>query len=247
VKDPTTARRAGRRRLGALAAGLLAAAALTVAGHPVAQAHHAHSGGSQPHLNDMHTWTPYEGIEDEHFCVQVFSGSTHAAALAAVKRALYSTGRPSWDLATTSDGATNARVDIRAKPSPCTSYPSAERSKIDFEYHVRSSNASIAACAYSDDISCVEFDRSIRSPSGSHYDFEWAYVYLDSDHLDSDQLINHETGHVLGLMDGGPRGGTWDTSCSVSLMHLPYYGCPNNNFSKPTDNDIRSVRTVIGR
>lgn len=234
------------RQLCLLGIGLLAAATLAVVNGPAAQAHHPHSGSYQPHLNDMHSWTPYEGIDDEHFCVEVISGSTHATALSSVNRALFSTGTPRWDLATLSDGSTNARIDIYGKPNRCSSYAQSERNKIDFEFHVRSSNAGVPACG-SDDVSCVTFDLPVRSPSGSHYDYEWSYVFLDANHLGSNQLINHEVGHVFGLMDGGPWSGTWDTSCSVSLMPLPYYGCPNNNFSKPTDNDIRSVRTVIGR
>lgn len=243
MRQPT---RIGTRRLGILGAGLLVAAALAIADPAVGVANHTHTGSYQPHLNDMHTWTPYEGIEDEHFCIEIISGSTHSNALSSVNRALFSTGIPRWDLATLSDGTTNARIDIYHKPNACSSYSQTVRNTIDFEFHVRSSNAGVPACG-ADDVSCVTFDRPLRSPSGSHYDYDWSYVFLDANHLGSNQLINHEVGHVFGLMDGGPYSGTWDTSCSVSIMHLPYYGCPNNNFSKPTDNDIRSVRSIIGR
>lgn len=236
--------RASRRRSCLLAASVLAAAMVSAVGGPVAMANHTHTGSYQPHLNDMHSWTAYEGINDEHFCVEVISGTTHSSALASVNRALFSTGIPRWDLATKSDGTTNTRIDIYGKPNRCSSYSSAVRNTIDFEFHVRTSNAGIPACG-SDDISCVVHDLPVRAPSGSHSDYEWAYVYMDSDHLDSNQLLNHEVGHVFGLRDGGPNLGTGCTP--PSLMHLPYYGCPQNNFSKPTDYDISSVRTIIAR
>ncbi|HEY0639156.1 MAG TPA: hypothetical protein VGD67_16010 [Pseudonocardiaceae bacterium] len=233
------------RRAAAVAAGIVAAATLVIAGQP-ASAHHAHRDYYQPHLSHMHEWTAYEGEKDEHFCVQIISGASHSTALSSINRALFSTGTPRWDLATLSDGTTNARIDIYHKPNSCSSYPQAERNTIDIEYHVRASNASVPACG-GDNISCVVFDLPRLSLSGTHYHYDWSYVYLDADHLGSNQLINHETGHVFGLMDGGPRSGTWDTSCSASIMHLPYYGCAANTYSKPTDNDIRSVRSVIGR
>jgi hypothetical protein len=233
-----------QRRSGVLGAALLALAALVSVSAPAASANHPHSGTWQPHLSHMHDWTPYEGVYDEHFCVEVISGSTHANALASVKRALFSTGTPSWDLAAKTDGTTNARIDIYAKPNPCSSYSQSVRNGIDFEFHVRISNASIPQCG-GDDISCVVHDRWVQSRSGTHWHADWAYVYMDRDHLDSNQLINHETGHVFGLMDGGPNLGT---GCSPpSIMHLPYYGCPTNNFSKPTNYDIDSVRTIINR
>jgi hypothetical protein len=234
------------RQWSLLGAAVLIVGALTTVNSPAAVGSHAHAGSDQAHLADMHDWTPNEGVNDEHFCVEIFSGSTHANALASVNRALWSTGTPRWDLATASDGTTNARIDIYHKPNSCSSYSSSVRAGIDIEYHVRANNSVIPQCG-ADNISCVVFDRRTLSGSGTHYHYDWSYVYLDADHLGSNQLINHETGHVFGLMDGGPSSGTWDTSCTASIMHLPYYGCPGNNFSKPHDNDIRAVRSVINR
>lgn len=232
------------RRAVLFGASLLMAGGLTGLAAPTASANHAHNGYYQPHLNDMHVYTSYDGINDEHFCVLAISGASHGTALDSIERALFRTGTPSWHLATKSSGTTNVRVDIRVKRSSCSSYSQTERNKIDFEFHIRSSNAGIPACG-GDDISCVVHDNWVLSQSGSHYDAEWAYVYLDSGHLGSNHLINHEVGHVFGLMDGGANLGT---GCSPpSIMHIPYYGCPANNFQKPTDYDIDSVRAIINR
>jgi hypothetical protein len=232
-----------RQRIGPLAVSMLAAVALTIAAGPIASANHAHNGTYQPHLHDMHTWTANDGINDESFCVLILSGSTHAAALAAVRGALFGLAGPRWHLARKSDGTENTRVDIRVRANTCTSYGSA-RADIDFEFHIRTNNAVVPECG-GDNVSCVVHDNWVRSQSGTHYDARWAYVNLDRDHLGSNHLINHEVGHVFGLRDGGANLGT---GCSPpSIMHIPYYGCPNNNFAHPTNYDIDTVRSIINR
>lgn len=210
-----------------------------------ASAHGSHSGWDQPHLSDMHTWTPYHGIEDEEFCVNIISGATHSYALSRIKSALFSTGTPSWHLMTLSNGSTDARVDLRPMDNPCTSYGD-RRAQIDYEYWVRSNNSVVPACG-SDNVSCVTFEVQTRAASGSHVHYDWGYVHMDADHLGSNTLINHETGHILGLMDGGPYV-SYHGGCPSSIMHLAYYGCGGNSgLTKPTDNDISSIRTVAGR
>jgi hypothetical protein len=233
------------RRCTALAASVLAATALAVAGPQPASAHHSHDGYYQIHLADMHVADANNGPEDEAFCVEVISGSTHANALAAVNRALFSSGTPRWHLARASDGTTDSRIDLFAMPNPCSSYPQSIRSGIDIEFHVRASNATVQWCNYQDNVSCVHQD--IEVDQGDHVDYAWMYVYLDADHLGSDAIINHEVGHVFGFMDGGPNSGTWDTSCPSSIMHR-FYGCTNNDWiTKPTDGDITKVRSIIRR
>lgn len=57
-------------------------------------------------------------------------------------------------------------------------------------------------------------------------------------------LINHETGHVFGLADGGPdqaAHGTWDTSCPGSIMHSGSYGCTGYYPWWPTGLDFDTV------
>lgn len=210
-----------------------------------ASASGSHSGWDQPHLADMHTWTPYHGIEDEEFCVHIIGGATHSYALSRVKYALFSTGTPSWHLMTKSDGTTDARIDIRPMDEPCSSYGD-RRAQIDYEYWVRPNNVVVPACG-ADNVSCVTFDVQTRAASGSHVHYEWGYVHMDADHLGSNTLINHETGHIFGLMDGGPNV-SYHGGCPSSIMHLAYYGCSGNaGLYKPTDGDISSIRTVANR
>lgn len=67
---------------------------------------------------------------------------------------------------------------------------------------------------------------------------EWQFynVYLHIDPMRGDDqgnpdrrrhTVNHETGHVFGLDDGGPTAEsvTGNTSCPQSIMHPLYYGC----------------------
>lgn len=76
---------------------------------------------------------------------------------------------------------------------------------------------------------------------GEHWnnEVEWQYfdVYMRTVQMEGDDpwqndpdrrrhAVNHETGHVFGLEDGGPDApGTKDPSCVQSIMHPFYYGC----------------------
>ena len=87
----------------------------------------------------------------------------------------------------------------------CDDLTSQERATIPIEYHILDSTATICGDSYS----CVVDDN--RGQYGGHYDYRWAYVYLNSSHMAGTGIeylnrhtINHETGHVFGLADPTP-------------------------------------------
>jgi hypothetical protein len=58
--------------------------------------------------------------------------------------------------------------------------------------------------------------------------------------------INHETGHTVGLQDGGPRADprySYDFTCPQSIMHSQAYGCPVN-YLWPQFNDRFNVEHI---
>jgi hypothetical protein len=90
-------------------------------------------------------------------------------------------------------------------------------------------------------VSCNDFQ---GAPFGDHPDYEKTYIHTAADRLDEDFVINHETGHALGLRDPTPsplgdpeartcriwldtdHDGSADTIVPVwSVMHAGY--CPN--------------------
>ena len=79
--------------------------------------------------------------------------------------------------------------------------------------------------------------------NGNHYD--WEVVYFDVHNLDGGsseyhQTINHEFGHVLGLLDPDYYG---DCYWTPSIMHtFNYYGCPYREYPYQVDKD-----SVLGR
>lgn len=85
------------------------------------------------------------------------------------------------------------------------------------------------SCAARDEIEGMSWNNEV----------EWQYfnVFLRTDPMQGDDPwqnnpdrrrhpINHETGHVFGLDDGGPLAeDSPDKSCPQSIMHPDYYGC----------------------
>jgi hypothetical protein len=91
-------------------------------------------------------------------------------------------------------------------------------------------------------VSCVHlFDRYYDTISG-HEERRYADVYLKTSHVNGSaalyrHVINHETGHVLGLRDG-------DGTCPDSIMHSIYYGCSVNR-EWPSAGDRSSVQSLL--
>lgn len=90
-----------------------------------------------------------------------------------------------------------------------------------------------------------------------HKEYRVAWVYLRTADLQNNgfyrHIVNHETGHVLGLYDGGPTATVpGPDPCQSSIMHPDYYGCngmggwPDNGRPEwPSDSDRNSVLFMI--
>jgi len=106
---------------------------------------------------------------------------------------------------------------------PCNQL--ANRANIQIEYWVHSSGCGGVSCQW------------FTSPTISHngrQDYLYAYVRFKTSHISGStflyhHVINHETGHILGLADP-PYG-----DCKVSVMHSAHYGCTDREWPQSGD------------
>jgi hypothetical protein len=154
-------------------------------------------------------------------------------------------------------GYTDFRTVTAASCYNLNNFTSPTRDSVEIEYYVEDAGneTSPDACG---DTSCAAADADGPHWNGPHgrVEYQWYYVWLRADLIRGDDfgnpdtrrhVINHETGHVLGLADGGPTApSTADPTCPTggSVMHPSYYGCgthliwPSLSTDHPAVNDI---------
>lgn len=126
------------------------------------------------------------------------------------------------------------------------------RTDVEIEYHAQDDNQLDPRCRGT---SCaIGYGVTWSYPGGAAQ--QYYNVYLRTAVLQGDDYgdpnrrrhgVNHESGHVFGLADGGPASESWDKSCPYSIMHAGYYGCPYGNPPWPTANDFATVTNITNR
>jgi hypothetical protein len=214
-------------------------AAALVLGLLVGPSPAAHASDIHPdpraHLNSMHYQT------SEQFCVESHDTTklSNASARSFLTQTL--TGLADYKIW---DGTGGDRINLVPTQKNCTAYDSATRATIEIEVHYGwdwSSKCGGSPGYYN----CVVHDNPVWNADHGHHDSRWAYVYLvySSGGELSDRgraFINHEFGHVFGLIDAG--------DCDPpSIMHstLVGYGCNNWLNPYPSPADFHSVVTVM--
>ncbi|MCC6500801.1 MAG: hypothetical protein IT313_11105 [Anaerolineales bacterium] len=174
----------------------------------------------------------YNSNHDEDWCPESHTTYMYPSTLGSlVSGALLNTS-PRWK------NVSNGLVDYYKTFYPCGDY--ADTDWIEIEYHVSKTNSENPEKWCSEDYSCVTHYGSVWSGTHSHYFWQW--VNLDYDNIKGStsanrRTINHETGHVYGLLDG-------DGTCSpTSIMHNIWYGCSYSG-SAPTSSDLQAVLNV---
>lgn len=211
-----------------------------------ARASHSHNGWGQLHVSTIHdnNGTPTSpGTLDEQYCVSSHTAAVSTTALGSfIENVLTKRPGQQWD------GTANWNVDFWRAPKRCEDYPAAERAKIPIEYHVADAWPNIPLCGNTT-YSCTVLSRPVVDASGTHQHFEWAMVYFQARHVSglderARSFINHETGHVLGLMDPPGLG----VNCEESVMHNGLYNCTAFNYvTYPTARDLTSVTRISRR
>jgi hypothetical protein len=132
----------------------------------------------------------------------------------------------------------------------CDALTPAQRNGVDIEIHLAyDHSATPVVCSNQNNISCVQHYSQITYQG--HVDYLYGNEYLDHSHVyGSDALrrhvVNHETGHVLGLKDPPPcldSGG----QTIQSVMHSSYYCAGASNLEWPTTNDRLVVISIMNQ
>lgn len=115
------------------------------------------------------------------------------------------------------------------------------RNEVEIEYYVE--DTVITAPAACGGTSCAAPAGATWSGPYGRVEYQWYYVWLKGNLIGAGgdtqrHVVNHETGHVLGLADG-------DGSCPSSIMHPGYYGCPGGNPAWPTAGNHATVNRLI--
>ncbi len=217
---------------------ILALSILQFAG--IANASHRDTGWTRRHNWNIHTASDGHGSEDEDYCYQSeITEATNAWWGDKVRMALLTS--PDGDPNKYWDGTGNYRIDLWKTAYPCYSY--ADRSWIELEYYLVYSGPS--ACGGS---TCVINDQYVNQTNGNHAHakrsrgwFRWATIGYGND-TEIRRAVNHESGHMFGLLD--PGDGESPATCQSSVMHNQYYSCWYS-YWWPSGGDFTSVRAAM--
>lgn len=210
-------------------------------------ANHLHTGNPQLHISSQHfaSGTNFQyGYDDEDVCFESknLSYISHSQLQTILYDALY-WRTPRWD-GLYNGSYTQPKIDPWVTSSNCSSY--SDQSWVEIRTYVTKNNSDFSSKWCDENFSCVSHLGPVYSPNAGHTHHTSAWVMFDYDNLGgtapSDQtakLVNHEYGHVWGLLDG-PGG----FSCSpTSIMHNNWYGCSYSGW-QPTSADFNSVNSA---
>ena len=187
-------------------------------------AHHPKSPGSYLHSIRSVSQT-------EQYCVDDYYTTLSFATVLDRVRATLIVERTdvNWDMK--QGGYTDFRTTW---DYPCRSLNSSTtptRAEIELEYHVQDTIQE-SACGGT---SCaVHFGSTWSGPYG-RTEYQYYNIYLRGSLISADgdvrrHVVNHETGHALGLADGYAP----DCPSPASVMHPSYYGCGSTNVPWPS-------------
>jgi hypothetical protein len=204
---------------------------------PVTYASHTDSGSWRLHQWNMH-WASGDasvhGEDDEDYCAESYiDGTISDSTLATRVRETLVVASPHWD------GTAGTRVDLWKTDSRCDAY--ADDAWIELEFHAYSDVTHKCGSNYT----CVTHHGPTWSAAYGHYHYMWEnnhikYASINGDYTVYRRLLNHEAGHMYGLLDGSGSG----TDCSPqSIMHNVFYNCPYSGWY-PTSSDFNKVVSI---
>jgi hypothetical protein len=200
-----------------------------------------HLTWDQRHLGSMHT-----AYVDEDFCTE--SSNTDRSWVTAqqnISNALWveqSDPNQEWDAKGWDSAAQRYRVWFWAHwNNPCQLLPAEERDPITIEYWLwnnNSGNCGSVKCS-------IAIGASPYIDQMGHEAKRFYYIHLYAPYTVGEEItgyyrhqVNHETGHAMGLDDGG------GSPCPDSVMHTTFYGCSQDR-SYPSSGDTSSETTRI--
>lgn len=204
---------------------------------PMNSAQASHPSATQLHVDSMH----YANF-NEDMCIRMeYSSMTFNTARDRMVQTLY-LDFPSGDW----DDLNGGRIYFIVLTEDCAwleQYQNATYQATELEYTIISDTTAASLCGNAPDgriASCASSGQQLWY--GSHWDYQYYYINMQGSRLNGSQatyrhVINHETGHVLGLADpGGCTGYT-------SVMHSTRYFC-SVDLSWPTVYDRNTAISV---
>jgi hypothetical protein len=215
---------------------------LALAGLPAPAAHASHPHpSSETHLNFQHyasAGTTATG-RDEQYCVESHNDSALSDADARAMVADTLNNQPAdqrWD------GLGDWRIDLWPTAQRCDAYDDSTLATI--EVRVRFNTSWPNTCGFLSSgvaASCVRHYGLTENVDFGHWDSRRATVYMVIGHHTG--VLNHEFGHVFGLVDPDSS-----SSCEPpSLMHSNSVGyfCDNWPYRWPSPADRQTVTDII--
>ena len=200
-----------------------------------------------PVVSDVHRHLKsMTDFSTENYCVDVGFAPpmAHADALARVAGPLR-LDDPSNDW----NGLKGGRVAFGQRDNQCSQSPGS--AGIELKYFVENSTLCSFHGQPRPQASCPFEDGEPRwNNVTGHREYESFTILLHAADLQDNafyhHLVNHETGHVLGLQDGGPieTADPGPIPCEPSIMHDYYHGC-SVNYDYPTFSDRVAVEEMI--
>ncbi len=174
----------------------------------------------------------WNSADDENWCPESHTSYMLPATLGTRVEDALQNSSPRWR------NVSNGLVEYARTLKACADY--LDRNWIEIEYHVSKTNSENPAKLCDENLSCVQHYTSVWT--GAHTDYLWQWVNLDYDNIKFDtatnrRAINHETGHVYGLLDGE------GTCTPESIMHNIWYYCTYSG-STPTSGDLQGVLNI---
>lgn len=199
---------------------------------PTAQAHHS-TGWYLGSIRSL--------AQTEQYCVEDrYTSASYEYVLHEVRNTLIVENTSyNWDM------KRGGKTDFRTVWVPCRQLNSGTtptRNDVEIEYHVE--DTVVTAPSWCGGTSCAAPAGPSWSGPLGRVEYTWYNVWLRGTLIKQGgdvrrHVVNHETGHVLGLADG-------TGSCPYSIMHPSYYGCPGNgNPPWPTGLDHDTVNRLI--
>lgn len=200
---------------------ILGALPIVLTGDGDARAHHKNNYNIAGHVASLRSipWHETYCVEDLNTTLDFNTALNRVRDTLIVNRT-----DVNWDL------KQGGYTDFRTTWVPCRNLNSGttpRRTDVEIEYHVIDTITSPGWC---EGTSCA-WGWGVTW-NGPHGRTEWQYwkvqlrgQLIKNGGSSTTHVVNHETGHVLGLADGGPTSKSWDTSCPSSIMHPQYYGC----------------------
>lgn len=186
----------------------------------ISYAHH-------PYSPKRHMTSTHSTINHEYFCADVKESSVSiSSAYNELKRILYNRNY---------DGLAGNKIYLVASNTNlnCSDMSASILNGYYLRYYIEANTQprcdGTSSCI-------VRYGPTQQSDGHTHYAYAVVTIREQTWNNLREYIVNHETGHFLGLRDG-----SGSSNCPGSIMHSKDYGCSNGYPANPYQNDLNTV------